>query len=76
MKLRFVAACAFAGLVIGASLSVTRSANAVVFDVNGSNSYTGETVTGTIEGDALLNSVTSVDLQVSNDRVPANIILL
>src|SRR5262245_9430205 len=60
MKSKILGAAFAAGLLLGAS-----SANAVTFDVNGSSIF-GATLTGTIEGDAALTTVTAVNLKASN----------
>jgi hypothetical protein len=49
------------------------SAHAVTFDVTGSN-LNGQTLTGTLDGDAALTDVTAVNLQVSGVADPLTIV--
>jgi PEP-CTERM motif len=59
-----------AGLIF---ICANGSAHAVTFDVTGSN-LLGQTLTGTLDGDAALTNVTAVDLQVSGVTDPLTIV--
>ena len=62
------------GAAFAAALLVTaNSADAVTFNVDGANIF-GATLTGTIEGDAALTTVSAVDLQVSNILNPFTVV--
>jgi len=68
MKSKVLGAAFAAGFLFAAN-----SASAVTFDVNGANIF-GATLTGTIEGDATLTTVSAVDLLVSNIANPFTVL--